>query len=139
MFSTLEQKPIISGTIENALYSHFRAELAKLHCPVASINGTADHIHILLLLNPLISITDLVKQIKGNTSHWVNAHNLAIDRFAWQKGFGAFSVSDKNVPEISNYIQHQKTIHLTKTFLREYDETIAAHGILTDILNEKAA
>lgn len=75
------------------------------------INGVADHLHLLISLDPKISISELIKRIKGASSHWINQQNFLKDRFSWQTGYSAFSVSDSAIENVSNYIRNQKEHH----------------------------
>jgi len=101
-------------------------------CPVRIINGMADHVHLLFLQNPKMAVTDIIKQVKGNTSYWVNDQNLIRGKFSWQTGFAAFSVSESQLERVFQYITHQKEHHSKKTFMTEYDEFIAAHGMVKE-------
>ena len=99
---------------------------------VRIINGMADHIHILFLLNQNHSIADVFKQIKGNSSHWINQQNFMTSKFAWQIGYGAFSVSESMVKEVEKYIRNQKEHHKKITFREEYELFIKKYGLLID-------
>ena len=90
-------------------------------CRVAAVNGMPDHIHLLFLLNPKMAVTDIVKHIKGESSHWINQQKLIPEKFAWQTGFAAFSVSDRHVDKVVHYIKNQKTHHSSITFEKEYE------------------
>ncbi|WP_228520533.1 transposase [Flavobacterium sp. CSZ] len=89
-------------------------ELTELECPVRIINGMPDHVHVLFLQNPEKTITDIVKQIKGSSSHFINREELILEKFAWQTGFAAFSVSESQLDIVYNYIKNQKHHHLKK-------------------------
>ncbi len=94
LFSTKNGLPLIAPPSENQIHQHLYAQLTECKCQVKIVNGTQDHVHLLFRLNHRIALTDIVKQIKGNTSHWINDNNLCEDKFVWQKGFYAFAVSD---------------------------------------------
>ena len=98
----------ISGIIQNSG-----------HKPII-VNGMPDHIHILLGLRPVQSISDLVKIIKQQSSRWVNDNGLVPQRFRWQGGFSAFSYSNSDLPRVIKYIENQKEHHRKKTFKEEY-------------------
>jgi len=87
-----------------------------------------DHIHCLFLLNPEKSIAEVIKQIKGSSSHFINQYNLIADKFAWQTGYAAFSVSESGVKSVSDYITHQKEHHQKKTFQQEIEEFLKLYG-----------
>ena len=86
-----------------------------------------DHIHCLFLLNPKKSITEVVKQIKGSSSHYINQNNLTTDKFSWQTGYAAFAVSESVLDKVFVYIQNQKTHHLKQNFNTEIDTLLKLH------------
>src|SRR5688500_15440197 len=107
LFSTKNCLPLISPSSEHQIHQHLHAQLTECACQVQLINGMPDHVHILFRLNHKIALTDIVKQIKGNTSHWINYNSLCVDSFVWQKGFYAFAVSDEQIAGIRDHIEHQ--------------------------------
>jgi len=82
------------------------------------INGMTDHVHMLILLPPNVSLSDVVKFIKANSSRWMKQRFAK--PFSWQKGFGAFSVSRSAVPAVSRYIREQETHHSKMDLRTEY-------------------
>jgi putative transposase len=132
VFSTKDRLPLIIPAVEKQVHGHMREQLIESECPVRIINGMPDHVHLLFLQNPKMAITDIVKQVKGNTSHWVNEQNLIADKFAWQTGYAAYSVSESQLERVFQYIKGQKEHHQKKTFAREYDAFIAAHGLIKE-------
>ena len=88
-----------------------------------------DHRHCLFLLSPQKSIAEVIKQIKGSSSHYFNQNNLISENFAWQTGYAAYSVSESGVEKVFEYIKNQKTHHQKKTFQEEYDEFIKLYGL----------
>ena len=130
IFSTKEREKIITKDFSTKLYYHLKEHLAEqFDCEVESINGTSDHIHVLLLQNPIYSIADIIKNIKGESSHWVNQNNFLKIKFSWQTGYGAFSVSESNVDKVSNYIKNQLEHHKNMTFIEEYELFMKKYGI----------
>lgn len=87
-----------------------------------------DHVHCLFLLSPKKSIADVIKQIKGSSSHFINQSHLVPEKFAWQTGYAAYSVSESVVERVFQYIQKQKQHHAEKTFQQEYDESLRIFG-----------
>ncbi len=75
-----------------------------------------------VFVNPKKSITDVIKQIKGSSSHYINQNKIIPDKFAWQTGYAAYSVSESVVDKVFTYIKNQKQHHAKKTFQQEYDE-----------------
>lgn len=129
IWSTKERFPFIRQPIEQKVYQFISAQLLEQGCPVRIINGMPDHIHCLFLLSPLKSIADLIKQIKGSSSHFINQNNLITEKFAWQTGYAAYSVSESVVDKVFQYIKKQKEHHQNKTFQQEYDDFLKLYGL----------
>ncbi|MBA4276733.1 MAG: transposase [Flavobacterium sp.] len=128
IWTTKEREPLIHPNVENKIHQFLSEQLRAQGCPVRIINGMPDHIHCLFLLSPQKSIADVIKQIKGSSSHFINQNNLIADKFTWQTGYAAYSVSESGVDRVFEYIKHQKIHHQKKTFLQEYDEFIKLYG-----------
>lgn len=88
------------------------------------VNGMSDHIHVFVGMKPSIKISDLVRDIKNNSTNYVNKHNWIPGKFCWQGGYGAFSYSESQIDAVYNYILNQKEHHRKRTFREEY------HGFL---------
>ena len=129
IWATKNRKDLIDFSIEKPLYDCIWQELTELGCPVRIINGMPDHVHVLFLQNPQKTITDIVKQIKGSSSHFMNRGEFILEKFAWQSGFGAFSVSESQLNAVYNYIKNQKQHHLKKNGQDEFDEFVKLHGL----------
>ena len=128
-WATKERMPLISGAIEKTVYEFISAQLREQGCPVRIINGMPDHVHCLFLLSPQKSIADVIKQIKGSSSHYINQNNLIVEKFAWQTGYAAYSVSQSVVDKVYHYINNQKKHHQKKTFAQEHDEFLKLYGL----------
>ncbi len=130
IFGTKNKTNLIIESFEDKLYEYIKKHLENdFNCGVRAINGTTNHIHILFLLNPNYSIKDMFKNIKGSSSHWVNTENFISGKFAWQIGYGAFSVSESRVKDVECYITNQKEHHKKITFQEEYNLFIKKHGL----------
>jgi REP element-mobilizing transposase RayT len=106
IWSTKGRIPLISSSIEQKVYPFISEQLREKGCPARLINGMPDHIHCLFLLNSQKSISELIKQIKGSSSHWINQNNLISEKFAWQTGFASYSVSESVVEKVYQYIKN---------------------------------
>ncbi|NDA62534.1 MAG: IS200/IS605 family transposase [Chitinophagia bacterium] len=131
IWATKYRQPLIQRNVENKIYPFIAEQLRAQGCPVRIINGMPDHIHCLFLLSPQKSIADVIKQIKGSSSHYINQTNLKLVKFSWQTGYAAFSVSESIVDKVFYYIknQNQKQHHIKKKFQQEYDEFIELYGL----------
>jgi REP element-mobilizing transposase RayT len=128
IWSTKNRIPLIHSRIEKKIHQVISEQLQEQGCPVRIINGMSEHIHCLFLLNPQKSIADIIKQIKGSSSHYINQSNLIAEKFAWQTGYAAYSVSESSVDKVFEYIKVQKQHHLKKSFQQEYDEFLKLYG-----------
>ncbi|MGN6246845.1 MAG: IS200/IS605 family transposase [Ginsengibacter sp.] len=129
IWATKEREPFINLNVEEKLHEFIKGELNSQGCRVGIINGMPDHVHCLFLLNPNKPIAEVIKQIKGSSSHFVNQNNLVKEKFSWQTGYAAYSVSESVFEKVFKYIQNQKTHHQKKTFQQEYEEFIRLNGL----------
>jgi len=89
----------------------------------------ADHVHTLIDLPTGLSIEAAVQLLKGSSSHWINANDIAPAKFAWGRGYAAFSVSESNMNTVTAYIAGQEQHHRIRTFAEELKEFIERHGL----------
>jgi REP element-mobilizing transposase RayT len=89
----------------------------------------ADHVHALIDLPTALSIEKLMQLLKGSSSHWINSNDIITGKFAWGRGYGAFSVSESNVDQVARYIASQEEHHRVRTFAEELEEFIHRHGL----------
>ena len=129
IWSTKDRHPFFHSNIEHKIYHFISEQFREQGCLVSIINGMPDHVHCLFLLSPQKSIAEVIKQIKGSSSHYINQNNLIVDKFSWQTGYAAYSVSESVVDKVHNYIHIQKQHHAKKTFQQEYDEFIKLYGL----------
>ncbi len=129
VFSVQNRQCIISDSWKNELYKYITGIIKNnKHKPLA-INGMPDHIHILFGLRPAQSISDLLQDIKGNSSKWINEKKFVKGNFSWQEGYGAFSYRKSDIPQIINYIRNQQEHHQRKSFTEEYLELLKEFNI----------
>jgi len=129
IWATKNRQELLDFSIENQVFDYIRDEFISLGCPVRIINGMPDHIHVLFLLNPQKSIAEVIKQAKGSSSHSINGVDLMLEKFAWQTGYAAYSVSESQLEVVYNYIKNQKQHHLKKNGQHEFDEFVKSHGL----------
>jgi putative transposase len=118
IFSTKDRKPLITDEIRADLFAYLGGIVRERHDTGLIVNGTADHVHMLIRIRPAQAVAEIARVVKTNSSRWVHEKwNLP---FAWQTGYGAFSVSESNVPVVSRYIATQEEHHKKVTFQEEY-------------------
>ena len=122
VFSTHEREPSISPKLEAFLFRHIRHLLKEMECVPLAINGMPDHIHAFIGLRPAMAISDLVRDIKNNSSNFINDNKFVKGKFSWQAGYGAFSYGHSQMDKVYNYILNQEKHHKKKTFREEYLE-----------------
>ena len=123
IWGTWDRLPLITPDVERNLYRNIESEARKQGCAVLAINGTEDHVHLLVTIPATLAVADLLKQIKGVSSHFVNNTLKPSAQFKWQGGYGAFSVSRWDVDRIKHYIKRQKERHQADQLIPELEET----------------
>jgi REP element-mobilizing transposase RayT len=129
VFAVKGRNTLISTNWRENLYQYITGVVTNKNQKLMIINGVADHVHILLGLKPDCNLSDLVRDIKANSSKWINENKHVAGKFEWQSGFGAFSVSASQVKTAINYIQKQEEHHRKKSFREEYIEFLQAYEI----------
>ncbi|MEN9339566.1 MAG: hypothetical protein RIQ62_878 [Bacteroidota bacterium] len=129
VWSTKNRNPLIRPHIEDLLYKQIRQQIDALGCLTSIINGMPDHIHCLFRLSPLISIADIIKQTKGSSSHFINQEDLIPEKFAWQTGYSAFTVSDFHAKTVYNYILTQKEHHRQYSYENKVNQLWLKHRL----------
>ncbi len=122
IWATKYRESLISKEIKYLLYDYIREICRELDYHLDFINGVEDHVHLLFSLNPVHSISDMVKNIKGKSWAWMLKQNLIEDYFTWQDGYSAFSVSPQNVQRVRNYIKNQEKHHSKYSYEQEIDK-----------------
>ena len=122
IWATKERQTLITFDAERIIYDYMRKQFIESGCPLRIVNGMPDHVHCLFLLNPQKSIAEIIKQVKGSTAHWVNASDIITEKFSWQTGYAAYSVSESQLERVYHYIKKQKEHHQKLTFQKEYDD-----------------
>lgn len=89
-------------------------------CKTIIVNAVEDHMHCFVGLRPAVSISELMKIVKGKSSKYINDHSLTSERFEWQEGYGVFSYRQRDVDQIYNYVKNQEAHHQKQTFRDEY-------------------
>jgi putative transposase len=108
--------------IRNRIFEYMSGILSQQKHKSIIINGLSDHVHLLFGLNPVISVSDIVHDLKRNSSLFINNEKLCIGKFAWQEGYGGFTYSRSQLNDIYKYIENQEMLHKRKTFREEYVE-----------------
>ncbi|MBW3598078.1 MAG: IS200/IS605 family transposase [Planctomycetes bacterium] len=132
VFSTKHRRPVITPELEERLWPYMGGIAKQNKMTALAIGGVEDHVHMLLSLPKTLDVAKAMQLIKGGSSKWV--HETFSDRrdFAWQEGYGAFSIGVSQVERTTDYIRSQKAKHRRKTFQEEFIEFLERHGIEYD-------
>lgn len=129
VFAVKHRAAIVAPVWKYDLYNYMTGIIHNHSHKLLAINGMPDHVHILIGMRPTQSLSELMQQLKQESSRWVNDNQLTSSRFAWQEGYGAFSYSKSQLPNVIRYIDNQEEHHQAHTFLTEYKQLLAIFGI----------
>ncbi|MBX2992412.1 MAG: IS200/IS605 family transposase [Bacteroidetes bacterium] len=132
VFSTKHRQPVMTSDLRERLFPYIGGIFRELEGSALLINGVADHVHVLAFLPAKRALSDIMRDVKANSSGWVHKQFPQQKNFAWQTGYGAFSVSKSNLEVVKNYIANQEEHHRRKTFQEEYVGLLKKHGIEYD-------
>ena len=120
VFAVKYRNGLIHASFKEELYKYISGIIKENNHKLLAINGMPDHLHIFIGMRPSQSISDLLQDIKGSSSKWINEKKFLKVKFEWQEGYGAFSYSKSHVNDVINYIQNQENHHKKETFREEY-------------------
>jgi REP element-mobilizing transposase RayT len=132
VFSVKGRQNLIQKSWREELYKYICGIVNEKEQKVYAIGGVADHIHILMSIKPNIAISDLVRDIKANSSKWINEKGYVLGKFQWQEGFGAFSYAQSQLDNVIAYINNQEQHHQKKTFKEEYTGLLQKFNVSYD-------
>jgi REP element-mobilizing transposase RayT len=132
IFSTKNREPLIARDLQPRLFAYVGGVLRDVRMALRAAGGMPDHVHLLASLTRESSVAEVVRLVKANSSGWVHKTFPALQGFAWQTGYGAFSVSASALPAVKHYLATQEEHHRTRTFQEEFVEFLKRHGIEYD-------
>jgi putative transposase len=131
IFSTKDRLPLVTPGIKTRLHAYMGGIVRSIDGIALAIDGPADHVHLLIKTPATVAMADVVRVVKANSSRWVH-ETFPSAAFAWQTGYGAFSVSCSNVEAVTEYIGGQEDHHQTVSFQEEFVAFLRRHGIEYD-------
>lgn len=132
VFAVQERASLLKTEWREELFRYIAGILKNQGIKLIAIGGVEDHIHILFALNPKVALSNLIRDIKANSSKFINDKGFVRGKFYWQEGFGAFSYSRSQVDAVAKYVLNQEKHHANKTFKGEFIELLERFDIEYD-------
>ncbi len=120
VFAVKNREAVLTKNSQSRVFEYMSGILTKQKHKSIIINGTSNHVHILLGLNPSKSVSDTVHDIKRSSSLFINSERLCLGKFSWQEGYGGFTYSRSQIADVYKYIENQDLHHYKRTFRDEY-------------------
>jgi putative transposase len=132
VFAVQDRYSLIGNAWKNELYQYITGIIRNNKHKLIAINGTANHLHVFIGYKPHQLIPDLLRDIKGGSSKWINEKGFVQGKFSWQAGYGAFSYSHSQIDHVVKYILNQEEHHKKKSFREEYIQLLERFDIKYD-------
>jgi putative transposase len=129
IFSTKGRSPTIHPSMAQRLYDYIGGIVREIGGTLLAAGGMPDHVHLLCRLPATKSLADVLRDIKASSSKWIHDEFPALREFAWQTGYGAFTVSLSGLKDVKQYIADQEEHHRERTFQEEFVRFLRTHGI----------
>lgn len=129
VFAVRHRETLLKNDIRSRVFEYMGGINSSLKNKSLIVNGTSNHVHVLYGMNPGVSVSDTVYQIKRGSSLFINNERLCRSHFSWQEGYGAFTYNKSQLDDIYNYIKNQEQHHASITFRKEYMEFLEQAGL----------
>ena len=129
VFSTKDRAPVLDPVVRSPLHAYLATVARSVDCECFRVGGIADHVHLAVRLSRTITMAQLIEELKTSSSKWLKTQSPALATFAWQRGYGAFSVGPSDLDALLHYIDTQEEHHRTRTFQDEYRAFLKKYGI----------
>jgi putative transposase len=129
IYSTKDRDPLLTAKVRSELFAYKSGILTEWESPALCIGGVANHVHLLFRLSKNHALAKVIEEVKKGSSKWLKTRGPAFQGFHWQAGYGAFSVSQSHVEQVSHYIERQEEHHLTRSFEDEFRAFLRRHVV----------
>ena len=129
IFSTKDRFPFIGADVRADLHAFLAGALREAGCDGLRVGGTDDHVHLAVGFSRTLSVAQLVADLKKSSSRWMKTQSAQLRKFAWQRGYSAFSVSPGDANALVEYIDGQEKHHRTRTFQDEYRAFLKKYNV----------
>jgi putative transposase len=132
VFSTKDRTPCLGNSVRPVLHAYLATVARNAGCECPRVGGVSDHVHLAIQFSRTATIASLVEKLKTSSSKWLKMEFPRLTGFAWQRGYGVFSVSPADMPALLTYIDRQEEHHRTRTFQEEYRAFLEKYRIAHD-------
>jgi len=133
VFSTKERRPLLRDrAFREEMHDYIGGILNGLDCPPVIVGGVEDHVHLLCVLSRTCAPADMVKEVKRSSSVWIKTRASGFENFAWQSGYGVFSIGSSQIEEVRRYIARQEEHHRKLTFQDEFRRLLSLYEVSFD-------
>ena len=132
VFSTKDRAPVLDVDVRAQLHAYLATVARNRDCECYRAGGVADHVHLAIRLSRTLTVANLVGELKTSSSKWLKTLSPTLANFAWQRGYGAFSVGPSDLEALRGYIDGQEKHHQTRTFQDEFRAFLAKYGLEFD-------
>lgn len=132
VFSTKDRAPVLEATVRPGLHAYLATVARNADCECFRAGGVADHVHLAVRLSRTATMASRVEELKTSSSKWLKTQSVLLTGFAWQRGYGAFSVGPSDLNALLRYIDTQEEHHKTRTFQDEYRAFLKKYGVVRD-------
>ena len=132
VFSTKNRERWLTPEVEEDVWRYLGGICRTHHLTALQIGGFDDHVHLLLGYPPMVALSDFMKRLKGESSKWISEKSAGLRGFAWQDGYGAFSIGHSQISRTIRYIQRQREHHTKEPFETEYRQFLHVHDIAAE-------
>ena len=129
IFSTKDRAPLLDADARPRLHAFLATVARNAGCEAYRVGGVADHVHLAVRLSRTISIAELVETLKTSSSKWLKTQSPALEAFAWQRGYGCFSVGPTDLQALCEYVDKQEEHHQRRTFQEEFRMFLEKYGV----------
>jgi REP element-mobilizing transposase RayT len=132
VFSTKDRRPILVEPVRGSLHAYLAGVVRTAGCDCCRVGGVEDHVHLAVRLSRTISVAALIEDVKTSSSRWLKTRSPDLNRFAWQRGYGVFSVGPRDLDALVAYIDGQAEHHRNRSFQYEYRALLERCGLEFD-------
>jgi putative transposase len=132
IFSTKDRMPVLEDAVRPELYAYLASVARNSGCECFRVGGTGDHVHVAVRLARPMTVAGLVEELKSSSSQWLKTKSPALTGFAWQRGYGAFSVGPADLGALVRYIDVQEEHHRKRDFKAEFRALLKKYGVESD-------